>query len=123
MKNIEERVKEDVKKKEYEKQALKRAKLAKVQEHNEVVYRDASMASTSRSSAIGENLETGDEKRSTVKNKRQTLASMLKKKVTIKDGLAQRLLNTHAKDATTRQLTSGEDEFVDYVFHIDSLVR
>ncbi|KAM7508564.1 hypothetical protein LguiA_019017 [Lonicera macranthoides] len=109
VKNIRERDKEDVKKREYEKQALKRAKLAKVREHNESVLRDASMASTSRSSAIGEDLETDDGRISTVKNKKQTLASMLKKKVTTKDRLAQRLLNTHAKDATTRQLTLGED--------------
>lgn len=109
VKNIRERDKEDVKKRGYEKQALKRAKLAKVREHNEAVLRDASMASTSRSSAIGEDLETDDRRRSTVKNKKHTLASMLKKKVTPKDRLAQRLLNTHAKDATTRQLTLGED--------------
>ncbi|KAK3037335.1 hypothetical protein RJ639_032097 [Escallonia herrerae] len=109
VKNVRERDKEEGRKREHDKQALKRAKLAKVREHNEAVLRDAGIASTSRSSAIGEDTDTASGNRSSARIKRQTLASMLKKKVTSKDRLAQRLLNTHARDATTRQLTLGED--------------
>lgn len=106
VKNVRVRDKEDAKKREQDKQALKRAKLAKVRQHNEAVLRDAAMASTSRSSAIGE--RTNGE-RSSARNKKQTLAAMMKKKVTSKDRLAQRLLNSRATDSTVRQLTQGED--------------
>ncbi|GFY92370.1 hypothetical protein Acr_08g0007660 [Actinidia rufa] len=109
VKNVRDRDKEKAKQREHDKQALKRAKLAKVREHNDAVLRDAALASTSRSSAIGEDVETAGGERSSARNKKQTLASMLKKKVTSKDRLAQRLLNTHARDATERQLTQGED--------------
>ncbi|PSS24229.1 UV-stimulated scaffold protein like [Actinidia chinensis var. chinensis] len=109
VKNVRDRDKEKAKKREHDKQALKRAKLAKVREHNDAVLRDAALASTSRSSAIGEDVETAGGERSSARSKKQTLASMLKKKVTSKDRLAQRLLNTRARDATERQLTQGED--------------
>ncbi|KAK2996874.1 hypothetical protein RJ639_025832 [Escallonia herrerae] len=112
VKNVREEDTEEGRKREHDKQALKRAKLAKVREHNECVLRDAAIAATSRSSAIGEDTDTSSGNRSSARNKRQTLASMLKKKVTSKDRLVQRLLNTHAKDATTRQLTLGEDATV-----------
>lgn len=109
VKNVRERDQEEAKKREYDKKALKRAKLAKVREHNETVLRDAAIASTSRSSVIGEDVDSTSGGRSSTRNKKQTLASMLKKKVTTKDRLAQRLLNTRARDSTTRQLTLGED--------------
>ncbi|GFY81525.1 hypothetical protein Acr_01g0013340 [Actinidia rufa] len=67
------------------------------------------LASTSRSSAIREDVETAGGERYSARNKKQTLSSMLKKKVTSKDRLVQRLLNTRARDATERQLTQGED--------------
>ncbi|PSS03937.1 UV-stimulated scaffold protein like [Actinidia chinensis var. chinensis] len=107
--NVRDRDKEEEKKREHDKQALKRAKLAKVREHNDAVLRDAALASTSRSSAIREDVETAGGERYSARNKKQTLASMLKKKVTSKDRLVQRLLNTRARDATERQLTQGED--------------
>lgn len=106
VKNVRVRDKEEAKKREQDKQALKRAKLAKVRQHNEAVLRDAAMASTSRSSAIGE-ITNGE--RSLARNEKQTLAAMLKKKVTSKDRLAQRLLNSRATDSTVRQLTQGDD--------------
>ncbi|KAL0426129.1 UNVERIFIED_CONTAM: UV-stimulated scaffold protein A [Sesamum radiatum] len=109
VKNVRERDREEVKKRELDKQALKRAKLAKVREHNEAVLRDAATASTSRSSHIGEDVEMGNGSRSCAKSKKQTLASMLKKKETSKDRLAQRLLNSRARDATIRQLTVAEE--------------
>ena len=107
--NVRERDKQVAKKRETDKLSLKRAKLAKIREHNETVLRDAALASTSRSAAIGEDMGlTNGDKRS-ARNKKETLSSMLHKKVTPKDRIAQRLLNTRAKDATTRQLTLGED--------------
>ncbi|XP_061998369.1 UV-stimulated scaffold protein A homolog [Rosa rugosa] len=105
VKNVREKDKELTRKREIDKQALKRAKLAKVREHNDLVLRDAAMASTSRSAAIGEDLEANPSSR----NKKKTLAAMLKKKETPKDRLAQRLLNTRASAATVRQLTLGAD--------------
>ncbi len=107
--NVRERDKQVAKKRETDKLSLKRAKLAKIREHNETVLRDAALASTSRSAAIGEDMGlTNGDKRS-ARNKKETLSSMLNKKETPKDRIAQRLLNTRAKDATTRQLTLGED--------------
>ncbi|PIN12382.1 hypothetical protein CDL12_15008 [Handroanthus impetiginosus] len=108
VRNVRERDREAAKKRELDKQSLKRAKLAKVREHNEAVLRDAAIASTSRSAHIGEDIEMGRGSRSS-KGKKQTLASMLKKKETTKDRLAQRLLNSRAKDATIRQLTGAEE--------------
>ncbi|KAK6919975.1 UV-stimulated scaffold protein A [Dillenia turbinata] len=109
VKNVRERDKEEARKREIDKQAMKRAKLAKVREHNEAVLRDAAVASTSRSMVVGD-LDATSDAPPMSKSKKQTLASMLRNKVTAKDRLAQRLLNTRARDATTRQLTVGEDE-------------
>lgn len=109
VKNVRERDKGEAKKREVEKRSLKRAKLAEVREHNEALLRDAAIASTSRSYHIGEDRDIGDRTRSSSKSKKQTLASMLKKKETSKDRLAQRLLNTNARDATIRQLTTAEE--------------
>lgn len=112
VKNVRERDREEAMKNKNDKQSLKRAKLAKVREHNEAVLREAALATTSRSASIGEVVEgySGRKERTkTKRTKRQTLASMLRKKVTPKDRLSQRLLNTRVRDATTRQLTLGED--------------
>ena len=109
VKNVRERDKEVVKKREIDKRSLKRAKLAKIREHNDVVLRDAALASTSSSAAIGEVLEATNGEKLSARNKKETLSSMLRKKVTPKDRLAQRLLNSQVKDATVRELTLGED--------------
>ncbi|KAL3517303.1 hypothetical protein ACH5RR_024205 [Cinchona calisaya] len=106
VRNVRERDKETAKKRHHDKQDLKRAKLAKVREHNEAVLRDAALASTSRSSYIGEGTEAASGPGSLARNKRDTLASMLKKKETSKDRLAQKLLSTRARDATVKQLTA-----------------
>ncbi|KAM3218740.1 hypothetical protein T459_22021 [Capsicum annuum] len=105
VKNVRQRDREETKKREQDKQISKRAKLAKVREHNQDVLRDAALASTSRSLYAGENLDRS----SSSKSKKETLASMLKKKETTKDRLGQRLLNARARDATVRQLTVAED--------------
>ncbi|TYJ22672.1 hypothetical protein E1A91_A08G141100v1 [Gossypium mustelinum] len=108
VKNVRERDKEDARKRKLDKQSLQREKLARVREHNDAVLRDAAIASTSRSTVFGEDMgETVGE--NPVGRNKQTLASMLRKKVTMKDGLAQRLLNTRATEATLRQMTQGED--------------
>ncbi|CAI9101107.1 OLC1v1038361C1 [Oldenlandia corymbosa var. corymbosa] len=92
------------------KKASKRARLAKVREHNEAVLRDAAL-SASMYSCIGEESEAapGGGSRPSARNKKETLASMKKKKITPKDRLAQKLLGTRARDATTRQLTMEEE--------------
>ncbi|KAK2650067.1 hypothetical protein Ddye_017556 [Dipteronia dyeriana] len=107
--NVRDREKEEGRKRKIDKQSLNRAKLAKVREHNEAVLRDAALASTSRSEAVEEGIDVTNGKKSSTRNKK-TLASMLRNKVTTKDRLAQRLLNSRARDATTRQLTMGEEE-------------
>jgi hypothetical protein len=108
VKNVRDRD-EEARKRKMDKQSQKRAKLAKIREHNEAVLRDAAVASTSRSSVYGDNVEASSRDRLLARNKKDTLASMLRKKVTTKDRLSQRLLNTRASDAMTRQLTLGED--------------
>ncbi|KAG8391949.1 hypothetical protein BUALT_Bualt01G0240200 [Buddleja alternifolia] len=108
VKNVREKDKEEAKKREIDKKGLKRAKLAKVREHNEIVLRDAAIASTSRSSHIREDMDMGNGYKSG-KIKKQTLASMLKKKETAKDRLGQRLLNARARDGTIRQLTVAQE--------------
>lgn len=109
VKNVREKDKELARKREIDKQALKRAKLAKVREHNDLVLRDAALASTSRSAAIGEDLEATSSTNPSSRNRKKTLAAMLKKKETPKDRLAERLLNTRVSAATVRQLTLGAD--------------
>lgn len=109
IKNVRERDKEEARKRKIDKQLLNRAKLAKVREHNEAVLRDAALASTSRSATAGDEAEDTNGRRSSSRNKKQTLASMLRKKVTPRDRLTRRLLNTRARDATIRRLRMGED--------------
>nr|XP_043621298.1 UV-stimulated scaffold protein A homolog isoform X2 [Erigeron canadensis] len=94
--NVRERDKEAMKKREYDKKELKRAKLAKVRGHNEAVLRDAMIASTSVSSSIGE----------TLSREKDSLAKMLKKKATAKDRLGKRLLS---RKAMAKQVNLGED--------------
>ncbi|CAO2835467.1 unnamed protein product [Amaranthus hypochondriacus] len=106
IKNVREKDKEVMKMKE---RAIKKAKLAKVREHNDAVLREAAMASTSTSAAFGDVDQGATGERSTMKTKKKTLASMLRKKVTAKDRVAERLLSTRARDATIKQLTQGED--------------
>ncbi|KNA18158.1 hypothetical protein SOVF_073380 [Spinacia oleracea] len=109
VKNVRERDEEEVKRKESDKRAIKKAKLAKVREHNDVVLREAAIASTSSSAAFGEVGPANTGERASTKNKKQTLASMLRKKVTAKDRLSQKLLSARARDETIKQLTKGED--------------
>ncbi|XP_010266549.1 PREDICTED: UV-stimulated scaffold protein A homolog isoform X2 [Nelumbo nucifera] len=108
VKNVRDRDREEANNKD-DRQSLKRAKLAKVREHNEAVLRKAAIASTSHSEIVGD-VEAVDRNRRGVREEKKTLASMLRKKITPKDRLAQKLLNTRVRDATTRQLTLGEDE-------------
>ncbi|KAI7732968.1 hypothetical protein M8C21_004254 [Ambrosia artemisiifolia] len=97
VKNVRERDKEVIKKREYDKKELKRAKHAKIRGHNEAVLRDAAIASTPVSSAIGDS-DLGREK--------DSLAKMLKKKATAKDRLATRLLS---RKAMARQVNLGDE--------------
>nr|KYP71938.1 Uncharacterized protein KIAA1530 family [Cajanus cajan] len=107
VKNVRERDQEVAKKREIDKQTLKRAKLAKIREHNEAVLRDAALASTSRSATLGEDLEVED--KLSARDKKQSLASMLRKKVTPKDRIAQKLLSSRARVTADRQHVSRED--------------
>ncbi|XP_021760292.1 UV-stimulated scaffold protein A homolog [Chenopodium quinoa] len=109
VKNVREKDEEEIKRKESDKRAIKKAKLAKVREYNDAVLREAAIASTSSSAAFGEVVPANTGERSTKKIKGPTLASMLRKKVTAKDRLAQKLLSSRAKDETVKQLTKGED--------------
>lgn len=118
VRNVRERDREEAKKREYDRWALKRAKLAAVRDHNEAVLRDAAMASTWRSSHVGEDPETANNGRSgRGRNKSDTLASMLKKKETAKTRLTQKLLNTQVMDATVKRLTMQEDRSYKEAFH------
>lgn len=102
VKNVRERDREVV-------SSLKRAKLAKVREHNEAVLREAAVASTSYSEAFTESAEASLRGGSGNKVKKATLASMLKNKVTPKDRLAKRLLNNRARNDSSRQVMQGDD--------------
>ncbi|KAE8727549.1 protein ASPARTIC PROTEASE IN GUARD CELL 2-like [Hibiscus syriacus] len=106
--NVRERDKEEARKRKLAKRSLQLEKHAKVREHNEVL-RDAAMASTSISAAFGEDMGETIGERSVRRRNKQTLASTLRKKVTTKDRLAQRLLSTRTTDSTIRQMTQGED--------------
>ncbi|KAL2893262.1 UV-stimulated scaffold protein A-like protein [Bienertia sinuspersici] len=103
VKNVRGRDNEEVKKKVSDKKALKKAKLAKVREHNDAVLREAAMTSTSSSAAFGGSDHATMGERGTAKNKKVTLASMLQKKVTSKDRLAQKLLNPRVSRSTAKR--------------------
>ncbi|WCJ22428.1 hypothetical protein M5689_004518 [Euphorbia peplus] len=109
VKNVRYRDDEDARKRKLDKKSLKRAKLAKIREHNEAVLKDAAIASTPNTAFLGEDLETVTRGRSSSRNKEESLASMLRKKDTTKDRLTQRLLNHKARDGTVRQLTLSDD--------------
>ncbi|PKA54403.1 UV-stimulated scaffold protein A like [Apostasia shenzhenica] len=99
----------NVRERERETKSLKRAKLAQVRKHNEAVLREAAIASASYSESFEENADASQGNVACVNVKKPTLASMLKKKVTAKDRIARRLLNTRATDTSSRQLSIGED--------------
>lgn len=100
----------NVRKREMDRKALERAQRARIRQHNEDVLRDAALASTSRSAAAYEQPPGAQGRRGRRgKAKAPTLASMLKKKVTTKDRIAERLLNTRATDATIREVSHNED--------------
>lgn len=109
VKNVREKDKEVAKKRDIDKQTLKRAKLAKIREHNEALLRDAALASTSRSATLGQDGDVTGEGSISDKDKKRSLASMLRKKVTSKDRIAQKLLTSRARDATVREHDSSED--------------
>ncbi|CAL0302178.1 unnamed protein product [Lupinus luteus] len=105
VKNVRDRDIDMAKKREIDKKSLKRAKLAKVREHNEAVLRDAALASTSGSATIGED----NEDKLSAREQKKSLASMLRKKVTSKDRISQKLLSSHARDNTVRLNDSWDD--------------
>jgi len=109
VKNVWDRDNEEARKRKMDKHSQQRARLAKIREHNQAVLRDAAVASNSGSSVIGDDVEASRRDSLLARNKMETLASMLHKKVTTKDRLSRRLLNTRASDAMTRRLTLGED--------------
>ncbi|KAH9620827.1 hypothetical protein KSS87_015134 [Heliosperma pusillum] len=100
VRNVREKDKEEAKNREVDKRALKKAKLAVVRDHNDTVLREAS---TSMYAGFGER-EAGTTigERGSAKNKKPTLASMLKKKVTAKDRLAQKLSSLRARKTTMK---------------------
>lgn len=100
----------NVRERDLEAKSMKRAKCAMVRKHNEEVLRDAAIASTSYSEAFAaQSADVPHDYEAGVKAKKPTLASMLKKKVTAKDRIAQRLLNSRATDSSIRQLKLGEE--------------
>ncbi|CAI9292081.1 unnamed protein product [Lactuca saligna] len=103
--NVRER--DAAKKREYydNKKEMKRAKLAKVRGHNDAVLRDAALASTSATCSIGEDVETRE---------KNSLAKMLKKKVSVKDRLGRRLLNRKATARATQLMNLGDDDHSKY---------
>uniref|UniRef100_A0A0E0CJD9 UV-stimulated scaffold protein A C-terminal domain-containing protein n=1 Tax=Oryza meridionalis TaxID=40149 RepID=A0A0E0CJD9_9ORYZ len=93
-----------------DKKALERAQRARIRQHNQDVLREAALASTSRSAAAYDLPSPVVSRRGRrAKTKGPTLASMLKKKVTSKDRIAERLLNARARDATIREVSHTED--------------
>uniref|UniRef100_A0A0D9VF14 UV-stimulated scaffold protein A C-terminal domain-containing protein n=1 Tax=Leersia perrieri TaxID=77586 RepID=A0A0D9VF14_9ORYZ len=93
-----------------DKKAREKAQRARIRQHNQDVLREAALASTSRSSAAYDLPSPPVSRRGRRgKTKAPTLASMLKKKVTSKDRIAERLLNTRARDATIREVSQNED--------------
>ena len=108
IKNVRNRDGEEKKKEDY-KRLMKRVQLAKVREHNETVLRNAALASTSQSEAIEGDVATVHLNRRSTKGRKQTLASMLREKVTTKDRIAKKLLNSNVTDAAVRQLRQGEE--------------
>ncbi|KAJ4884879.1 UV-stimulated scaffold protein A-like protein [Raphanus sativus] len=101
LKNIREKDREELRKK------AKRAKHAKVKEHNFSVLRDAALASTSKSAVIDEEFDRVFAER---KNKKQTFSLTRRKKTTAKDRISERLLSNRAKGTKPKQLPQGNDD-------------
>ncbi|RCV06048.1 hypothetical protein SETIT_1G132200v2 [Setaria italica] len=100
----------NVRKRDMDHKARERAQRQRIRQHNEDVLREAAIASTSYSAAAYEQPpESWGRRGRRGKAKAPTLASMLKKKVTSKDRIAERLLNTRATDATIREASHDED--------------
>ncbi|KAF3526893.1 hypothetical protein F2Q69_00049703 [Brassica cretica] len=102
LKNIREKDREELRK------IAKRAKHAKVKEHNFSVLRDAALASTSKSAVIDEEFDRVFAER---KNKKQTVSLARRKKTTTaKDRISERLLSNRAKGTKPKQLPQGNDD-------------
>lgn len=101
----------NVRKRDMDEKAREKAQRVRIRQHNEDVLRQAAIASTPHSAAAYDQpSETlGRRGRRRGKTKEPTLASMLKKKVTTKDRIAERLLNARARDAATREASHNED--------------
>lgn len=109
--NVRSRDEEMKKRKHADNISARKAKLKKVREHNDSVLRASSMISSRQGlgEAMGEDLEGWSDSMTNQKKAKQTLSSMLKKKTTPKDRLAQKLLNARVSDATVRQVTKDEE--------------
>lgn len=100
----------NVRKRDRDDKARERAQRTRIRQHNEDVLREAALASTSHSAATYDQpSETLARRGRRGKTKAPTLASMLKKKVTTKDRIAERLLNARARDKTIREVSHNED--------------
>ncbi|KAL5212595.1 hypothetical protein ABZP36_023442 [Zizania latifolia] len=100
----------NVRKRNSDDKAWERAQRAKIRQHNQDVLREAALASTSHSTAAYDlPSQTVARRGRRGKTKAPTLASMLKKKVTTKDRITERLLNAQARDATIREVSHNED--------------
>ncbi|RLN07635.1 hypothetical protein C2845_PM11G16940 [Panicum miliaceum] len=100
----------NARKRDMDRKALERAQRQRIRQHNEDVLREAAIASTSHSAAAYEQPPEARGRRGRRgKTKAPTLASMLKKKITTKDRIAERLLNTRTTDATIREASHNED--------------
>ncbi|KAG2252499.1 hypothetical protein Bca52824_082635 [Brassica carinata] len=103
LKNIREKDREELRK------IAKRAKHAKVKEHNFSVLRDSALASTSKSAVIDEEFDRVFAER---RNKKQTFSLTRRKKTTTaKDRISERLLSNRAKGTKPKQLPhQGNDD-------------
>ncbi|KAM7274606.1 hypothetical protein ACFE04_016472 [Oxalis oulophora] len=109
LRNLAKQAVKNVRGREIDERSLKRAKVAKVREHNNDVLRDAAIASTSRSAHLGEEFSEG----SSGRNKKQTLGSMLVKKVTRKDRICQKLSNIKRSKKVIKEIKGGDDAYRD----------
>ncbi|MQL80962.1 hypothetical protein Taro_013406 [Colocasia esculenta] len=107
MKQLAEQAVRNVRERDKEVRTSKRARLAKVREHNEAVLRKAAYTSTPLSSTFTEEGTSSDPMLPKVQ--KPSLSSMLRKKVTAKDRLTHRLLKTRVTDAAAKQLMQAED--------------
>lgn len=110
--NVRERDVDEAKRKKEERIKGKRTQSKRDREHNEAVLRSAALAQTAQSfrESFGEDLESEVGTRGGGKKRvRGGLTALLKKKPTVKDRLAQRLLNGRVRDNAVNQLTRDED--------------